>query len=146
MLYSLSRTSVHTRYFTYTMTFPHQAVQKLTNVDYRSDLAIVGVVPRPGGEDIVAIGQYFLDPKTQAAEVAFVVQDEWQQRGMGTFLLDYLAQIARQRGVQRFYARVLPANRAMLSIFHNSGFRVNTAFDGEAYDITFDLEKPASAG
>ena len=94
-LYSLSNKSVRTRFFTSTMTFPHRDLQKLTNTDYRNDLAIVGLVPGPGGEDIVAIAQYFLDPKTRAAEVAFIVQDEWQQRGMGHFLLDYLAQIAR---------------------------------------------------
>ncbi len=139
MLYSLSNQSVHTRYFTYTMTFPHKDVQKLTNIDYRNDLAIVGVIPSPVGEDVVAIAQYFLDPKTQAAEVAFIVQDEWQQKGMGTFLMDYIAQIARQRGVRRFYAKVLPVNKPMLAIFHNSGFKVNTEFDGEAYSIAFDL-------
>ncbi len=141
MLYSLSNQSVHTRYFTYTMTFPHKDVQKLTNIDYRNDIAIVGVVPSPTGEDIVAIAQYFLDPKTQAAEVAFIVQDEWQQKGMGTFLMDYIAQIARQRGVRHFYAKVLPANKPMLAIFHNSGFKVNTEFDGDAHSITFDLVK-----
>ncbi len=141
MLYSLSNQSVHTRYFASTMTFPHKDVQKLTNIDYRNDIAIVGVVPSPAGEDIVAIAQYFLDPKTQAAEVAFIVQDEWQQKGMGTFLMDYIAQIARQRGVRRFYAKVLPVNKPMLAIFHNSGFKVNTEFDGEAYSIDFDLVK-----
>ena len=139
MLYSLSRQSVRTRYFTSTMAFPHRDVQKLTNIDYRHDLAIVGVVPGLGEDHIVAIAQYFLDPKTQAAEVAFIVQDEWQQKGMGTFLMDYLAQIARKRGVKRFYAKVLPENHAMLAVFHNSGFRVNTEFDGEAYSIEFDL-------
>ncbi len=141
MLYSLSNQSVHTRYFTHTMTFPHKDIQRLTNIDYRNDLAIVGVVPSPAGEEIVAIAQYFLDPKTQAAEIAFIVQDEWQQKGMGTFLMDYLARIALQRGVRRFYAKVLPANKPMLAIFHNSGFKVNTEFDGEAYSITFDLTK-----
>ena len=141
MLYSLSSQSVHTRYFTYTMTFPHKDVQKLTNIDYRNDLAIVGVVPSPVGEDIVASAQYFLDPQTQAAEVAFIVQDEWQQKGMGTLLMDYISRIARQRGVRRFYAKVLPVNKPMLAIFHNSGFKVNTEFDGEAYSIVFDLTK-----
>jgi len=141
MLYSLSAQSVQTRYFTHTMTFPHKAVQKLANIDYMNDLAIVGVVPSPAGEEIVAIGQYFLDPKTQLAEVAFLVQDEWQQKGMGSFLLEYLAQIARKRGVRSFFAKVLPANKPMLTVFHNSGYKVNTEFDGEAYTITFDLAK-----
>ncbi|MCD6392479.1 MAG: GNAT family N-acetyltransferase [Planctomycetes bacterium] len=140
MLYSLSSQSVHTRYFTHTMTFPHQAVQKLTNVDYVNDLAIVGAVPGPAGEELVAIAQYFLDPKSQRAEIAFLVQDEWQEKGMGSFLMDYLARIARQRGVRRFYARVLPVNKSMLTVFHNSGYSVQTEFDGEAYDIQLDIE------
>jgi len=58
---------------------------------------------------------------------------------MGTFLLDYITQIARKRGVKRFYAKVLPVNKPMLTIFHNSGYNVNTSFDGEAYSLTYDL-------
>jgi RimJ/RimL family protein N-acetyltransferase len=139
MLYSLSPTSIRTRYMTQTMRFPHKDIQQLTNIDYQRDLAIVGTVPTVSAEQIVAIAQYFLDPKTQAAEVAFVVQDEWQQKGMGTLLLDYLTQIARQRGVRRFYAKVLPVNKAMLAVFYNSGYKVNTEFDGEVYSITYDL-------
>jgi len=141
MLYSLSEESVHTRYMTRTVAFPHRDIQQLTNIDYKNNLAIVGVVPGVSGEEIVAIAQYFLDPKTQAAEVAFLVQDEWQQKGIGTFLLDYITKIAKQRGVQRFYARVLPSNRPMLAVFHNSGYKVNTEFDGDVYSITYDLTK-----
>lgn len=139
MLYSLSQESVRTRYFTHTMTFPHKDVQQIANIDYSQDLAIVGVVPGVREEQIVAIAQYFLDPKTRAAEVAFIVQDEWQDKGLGTFLLDYITQVAKQRGVERFYAKVLPTNRAMLAIFHNTGYKVNTEFDGEVYNITYDL-------
>lgn len=145
MLYSLSQESVQKRYFTYTKRFPHKDVQKLTNVDYQQNLSIVGVVPKSGGdEEIVAIAQYFLDPAKQIAEVAFIVQDEWQAKGMGSFLLDYIARIAKKRGVKSFYAAVLPENKAMLSIFHNSGYSVNTEFDGDSYKITYDLKKPNS--
>ena len=143
MLYSLSEKTVQTRYMAGTMVFPHSDVQQLVNIDYRKDLAIVGVVPGVSDEEIVAIAQYFLDPKTQSAEVAFLVQDEWQSKGMGTFLLDYITQIAKLRGVKRFYAKVLPNNKPMLSIFHNSGYKVNTEFDGEVYNIHYDLTKEA---
>ncbi len=141
MLYSLSPTSVRTRYMTQTMRFPHKDVQKLTNIDYENDLAIVGTVPTVSGEQIVAVAQYFLDPKSKSAEVAFVVQDEWQQKGMGTLLLDYLTRIAKQRGVKKFFAKVLPVNKAMLAVFHNSGFQVKTEFDGDVYSISYDLVK-----
>lgn len=124
-----------------TMTFPHKDVQQITNIDYLQNLAIVGTVPGVSGEEIVGIAQYFLDPKTGAAEVAFLVQDEWQQKGMGTVLLEYLTQIARQQGVKSFYAKVLPTNKAMLSVFYNSGYKVNTEFDGDVYNIKYDLAK-----
>jgi acyl-CoA hydrolase len=140
MLYSLSRDSVSKRYFTHTKTFPHQDVQLLTNIDYKNDLAIVGIVPSSSGEEIVAITQYFLDPNKQMAEVAFIVQDEWQAKGMGSFLMNYIAKIAEQRGVNRFYATVLPSNKAMLNVFYNSDYEINTQFDGSTYNITFDLK------
>ncbi len=139
MLYSLSSTSVRTRYMTQTVTFPHREVQQLTNIDFTQDISIVGTVPGVVGEQLVAIAQYFLDPKTQSAEVAFLVQDEWQKKGMGTYLLQYLAQIAKQRGVKQFTAKVLPANKLMLAIFHNSGYKINTEFDGDVYSINYNL-------
>ena len=141
MLYSLSAQSVRSRYFTHTMTFPHRDVQKLTNINYQNDLAIVGVVPGVSGEEIVSIAQYFIDPERQSAEVAFVVHDEWQKKGMGTYLLEYLTQIAQQRGVKRFHARVLSSNKPMLAIFHNSGYKVSTEFDGDAYSISYNITK-----
>ena len=141
MMYSLSEESVKTRYMTRTVAFPHSHIQQLTNIDYKKDVAIVGVVPGISGEEVVAIAQYFLDPHTQAAEVAFLVQDEWQQKGMGTFLLEYVTQIAKNRGVKRFFAKVLSSNKSMLAVFHNSGYKVNTEFDGDAYSITYDLVK-----
>lgn len=147
MLYSLSPDSVKGRYFTHTKTFPHRDVQHLTNIDYEQNLSLVAVVPGAGGEEeIVAIAEYFLEPKTQGAEVAFIVHDEWQQKGLGTILFQYLAQIATQRGVKNLFAKVLPQNKAMLAVFHNSGYPHHTDFDGESYSLSFDLTRnPAKA-
>jgi acyl-CoA hydrolase/RimJ/RimL family protein N-acetyltransferase len=139
MLYSLSADSVRKRYMSHTVAFPHKDVQQLANVDYQNNIAVVGVVPSVTGDEIVAIGQYFLEPKHGQAEVAFIVQDEWQQKGMGTLLLKYLSEIANKRDVKSFSAKVLPQNKAMLAVFHNSGYNVKTEFDGEVYSITYDL-------
>lgn len=139
MLYSLSQSSVRTRYMAQTFGFPHKDVQQLTNIDYSQNISIVATVPSAAGEQIVAIAQYYLDPKTMAAEVAFLVQDEWQQKGIGTLMLAYITSIAKQRGVKRFYAKVLPVNKPMLAVFHNSGYGVKTEFDGEVYSIMYDL-------
>ena len=140
MLYSLSPSSIRTRYMTSTMIFPHKDVQQLTNIDYENNLAIVGTVPSVTGDEIVAIAQYFLDPKTRHAEVAFVVQDEWQKNGMGSLLLKYLTRIARQRNIKAFYAKVLPNNKTMLAVFYNSGFKISTEFDGDVYSLKYELD------
>ncbi len=90
---------------------------------------------------------FFLDPKTQVAEVAFIVQDEWQAKGMGTLLLNYITKVAIERGIKTFYATVLPENKAMLNIFYNSGYDVKTDFDGSSYTINYDLFKePEESG
>ncbi len=141
MLYSLSGDSVRKRFFTHTMTFPHKDVQRLTNIDYEQNLAIVAVVPGAvQEEEIVGIGQYFLDPKTASAEVAFIVHDDWQQKGMGSLLLRYLAEIAERRGIRKLDAKVLPVNKSMLAVFHNSGLPCRTEFDGDAYSVDLDLQ------
>ena len=139
MLYSLSPKSIKTRFMMHKKAFPHREVQQFTNVDYRYNFAVVGIVPCASYEQIVGIAQYFQDPRSKCAEVALLIQDEWQLKGMGTLLLAYITQIARQRGVKNFYAKVLPDNEPMLSIFRNSGYHVKTTFDGYAYDIIYDL-------
>jgi GNAT superfamily N-acetyltransferase len=60
------------------------------------------------------------------AEVAFVVRDEWQNRGIGSFLLKHLAIIAKRNGIQGFTAEVLRANRAMQQVFLTSDFKVRS--------------------
>ncbi|MFH1964291.1 MAG: GNAT family N-acetyltransferase [Acidobacteriota bacterium] len=141
MLYSLSAQSVKTRYMTHTMRFPHKDVQLLTNIDYVNDLAIVGTVPGVSGDQIVAIAQYFLDATSKTAEIAFLVHDEWQDKGMGAYLLNYITKIAIDKEIRKFYAKVLPVNRSMIALFNNSSFDIETKFDGEVYTISFDLVK-----
>ena len=144
MLYSLSSSSIRKRYFANTHTFPHRDVQRLTNLDYQKDLAIVGAAPRPDGEEIVAIAQYFLNKQSRVAEVAFIVQDEWQAKGIGTLLLRHITQVAYSRGVKEFYATVLPENKAMLALFKNSGYEMEMEFDGDSYIIRYNLDQKAA--
>ena len=56
------------------------------------------------------------------AEVAFVIQDEHQGRGLGTIFLEHIAQAARERGMRRFVAEVLPDNQRMFEVFHHAGY------------------------
>jgi len=144
MLYSLSDETVRRRFTTRTRAFPHRNVQQLANVDYEQAFALVAVVPDQEPEaPLIAIAQYYRDPRTDAAEAAFLVHDDWQAKGLGSFLLQHLARIAADRGVRRFDATVLPQNKAMLSVFHASGFPTRTEFDGDVYHLSLDLTPAA---
>ncbi len=103
-------------------------------------MAIVGTLPEASGEQIIAIGRYFLDEKTNRAEVAFVVADEWQNLGIGTYLHRYLIRIAKGQGISGFTAEVLRENKAMQAVFNKSGCRVTSRLNGNAYSYEIDFD------
>ncbi len=141
MLYSLSPESIYYRFFQPLKQFSFAYRQKLVNVNFRDELPIVGCVARPGGEEIVAAGRYIREPGRNTAEVAFLVQDEWQNKGMGSHLLRFLARCARKSGITQFRASVLRNNKAMLNVFHSSGYHVYIKLDEDVYNLTIDLGK-----
>jgi RimJ/RimL family protein N-acetyltransferase/acyl CoA:acetate/3-ketoacid CoA transferase beta subunit len=140
LLYQLSEQTIYYRFFTHLKRFPTKQIQDFVYVDSRHDVAIVGTLPDAGGERIVAIGRYYLDEKTNRAEVAFVVADEWQNRGIGTGLHRYLMRIAKGQGISGFRAEVLRDNKAMQAVFNKSGCRVASRMNGNcySYEIEFD--------
>lgn len=119
MLYSLSDESTYRRFFGYRRNHPHEEMQAMVDVDYESAMGLV--VCEPAAEDIVGLCRYDVDPATRLAEIAFVVRDDWQGRGVGTLLLRRMIEIARGRGLAGFRADVLAGNAAMLAVFHKSG-------------------------
>jgi len=115
----------------------HQRVQPFVSIDYKNELAIVGTIQDTSGEKIIAVGRYIKNPGISTAEVAFLVQDQWQNRGIGTFLLEYLVKIAKENGFIGFTAEVLLENRNMLQVIHNSSFKITSKFEGGIYHISF---------
>jgi RimJ/RimL family protein N-acetyltransferase len=81
------------------------------------------------------MARYDLDPATQTADVAFVVDDAWQRKGLGTALLARLAKAAKERGVLAFTADALSSNKAMLGVFQASGFRYESVRDGSVTHV-----------
>jgi GNAT superfamily N-acetyltransferase len=141
MLYSLSPESIYYRFFQPLKQFSFSYRQKLVNVNIHDEMALVGCVAQPGGEEIVAAGRYIREPGHNLAEVAFLVQDEWQSRGMGTHLLNFLARCARKNGIHQFRASVLRENKAMLNVFHSSGYNVHTKLEEDVYSLTMQIGK-----
>lgn len=117
-------------------------LDRLTDVDDSRHIALVvtqGDSGKGRDERVVAVGRYqVLSGRPEVAEVSFLVEDAMQRRGIGTLLLDALAELARERGVTRFSADVLADNRVMLSVFRKAGYALSAM---TSYGVT-QLEFP----
>jgi acyl-CoA synthetase (NDP forming) len=91
------------------------------------------------------VARYDRLPATASAEVAFVVSDEHQGRGLGTLLLEHLAAAARERGITRFFADTLPDNRRMIGVFRDAGWVTSAKLEDGVVRIEFAIEPTASA-
>jgi len=126
LFHALSQETIYYRFMSRPKLIPQKEIQNFVFIDHRTDVAIVVTVPEAHGEDIIAIGRYYLDETSNMAEVAFVVRDEWQNHGIGSFLLQHLTNIARRNGIRGFTAEVLRANNAMQRVFQKSNLNVSS--------------------
>jgi acyl-CoA synthetase (NDP forming)/GNAT superfamily N-acetyltransferase len=134
-----SRMSDRTRYLRYFSPYPsipERDLARFVNVDHRDREAFVIV----SGPRIMAVGRYErLGPDSPEAEVAFVVEDAHQGRGIGSVLLEHLADAARENGITRFVAEVLPQNGGMLRVFNDSGYQVQRRYADGVVHLSFPI-------
>ena len=141
----VQRADRYLRYHGPLKSMPHNKLQVFCNVDYDEEMALIGTIGEPGSEEVIGVGRYMHDAAKNTAEVAFVVRDDWQNRGLGKTLFGKLVEIGRERGIERFFAEVLPENIPMLRVFHHSDCSVSTATEGDVVHVTIDLAKKPSA-
>ena len=140
-----ARLSERTRYLRYFGPYPHIPVRDLerfTVVDHHARVALVAWL----GDEIIAVGRYegrFGQDSTEVegpAEVAFVVRDDHQSRGLGSILLEHLTAAARERGVRRFEAEVLAENGQMVRVFRDAGYQISREFAEGVLHLEFDID------
>jgi RimJ/RimL family protein N-acetyltransferase len=112
----LSQHTAYQRFFSLMKRLPPDWARFLATVDYRSRLALVTECGPPDAPELIGVGRYEPTGDTDTAEIAFVVQDGFQNRGVGTILLRQLVEAAEARGIRRFRAFVLADNRRMLDL------------------------------
>lgn len=112
--------------------------------DWHEKGSLVGVVREGDEERIVALGSYVRLRDPRVAEAAFVVGDRAQRRGIGTRLLEQLAERAAECGIESFVAEVLPENARMLGVFENVGFRARRALENGVYEVRFPIAPTAT--
>jgi acyl-CoA hydrolase/GNAT superfamily N-acetyltransferase len=126
LLYGLSDESSYSRFMTIKKVYPRAEVQKYVDMDYDKSLALVVTLVGEVEERILGMARYDVDPATSLADIAFVVRDEWQGKGVGGLLMTRMSEIARARGLAGFTADVLTTNSPMLAIFHGSSLELES--------------------
>jgi acyl-CoA synthetase (NDP forming)/GNAT superfamily N-acetyltransferase len=131
-----SQKSIYMRFFAFKSKLSAKELKRFTEVDYKDRVALVITI---GGE-IMGIGRYDRLDDPAEAEVAFNIADAHQGRGIGSILLEHLAAAARENGIRKFSAEVLPENRKMLMVFSDAGYDVKRHFDDGVVSLEFNID------
>ncbi|MFG3260284.1 GNAT family N-acetyltransferase [Streptomyces sp. NPDC048172] len=140
--------SDESKYYRFFAPYPRLSdrdVRRFTHHDY---VDRVGLAATVGGEFIATVrydridtsGRPASSPAADEAEVAFLVRDDQQGRGVASALLEHIAAVARERGIRRFVAEVLPANTKMIKVFTDAGYSQKRSFEDGSVHLTLDLE------
>ncbi len=138
-----SQETIYYRFFQTKTALTDPELRYLTELDFRDHVALVAeIVSEDGGREGVGVGRFVRVRRPEAAnhaEVAFLVDDHHQGRGVATHLLEHLARIARALGYVAFEADVLPDNRQMLEVFQHSSLPVREKLTDGVVKVAFEL-------
>ena len=135
----LSKQTMYLRFHHVLNHIAREEVRRFCAVDYFNTFALVGTLGEDEDEKIIAVGHYARQPGAERAQIAFEVEDKYQGLGIGTHLLDQLANVARDKVITTFEAEVLAENKDMMNILINSGFKMHRMYQGSTYVGILDL-------
>ena len=140
LFYRFSDETNYYRYFHPVRSMPHAKMQEYVNVDWSRDMSIVGLVGEEGKGRIIAEGRYLRIPGGLWAELVFMVDENFQARGIATHLYGMLIRLARPRGLKGFMADVLFDNHGMMKVFHKGELPVRAHLESGVYHLTIPFE------
>ncbi|MEU0375470.1 GNAT family N-acetyltransferase [Streptomyces sp. NPDC006283] len=139
--------SDESKYYRFFAPYPRLSAKDVHRFTHHDYVDRVGLAVTIGGEFIATVRYDRIDARgrpagapADEAEVAFLVQDAHQGRGVASALLEHIAAVARERGIRRFAAEVLPANSKMIKVFRDAGYTQKRSFEDGSVHLTLDLE------
>ncbi|HEX9261848.1 MAG TPA: bifunctional acetate--CoA ligase family protein/GNAT family N-acetyltransferase [Candidatus Bathyarchaeia archaeon] len=125
LIKSLSVESMRFRFFEQIKEMSHETLTKYCNLDYDRQIAIVAELSQEG-KKIVGAGRVIAEPDGKSGEFAVVVTDEWQSKGLGSILMDYIINVAKNMRLESIFATVLSDNIKMMRLCEKKGFKMET--------------------
>ncbi|MCX5203727.1 GNAT family N-acetyltransferase [Streptomyces sp. NBC_00237] len=140
--------SDESKYYRFFAPYPRLSAKDVHRFTHHDYVDRVGLAVTVGGEFIATVrydrinadGRPASGPDADQAEVAFLVQDAHQGRGVASAVLEHIGAVARERGIRRFVAEVLPANSKMIKVFTDAGYQQKRSFKDGVVRLEFDLE------
>lgn len=115
--------------------------RRFCTVDYKNTFALVGEVQMEQRREIIAIGRYYRLPNKRSARVAFAIEDAYHGKGIGTRLIEWLANVARDNGIAFFEGDVLAENERMMSVLKDYGFHIDSELRDGVYHVTIPIAR-----
>ncbi len=129
--YRLDRNDIISRFFHEKKQFVRDDVEGMSQIDYIRNMTIIAVVGEFGFDRVVGVGEYYLEPAKNLAEVAFSVSRSYQGKGLGKILIRKLADAAKENGIAGLFACTSPQNKKMINLFRTLPYKVKTSLDEE---------------
>ncbi|MFH0821257.1 MAG: GNAT family N-acetyltransferase [Pseudomonadota bacterium] len=142
LFYNMSESSVYFRYFSPRKSMPHSNVRQYCNVPEKDGLSVVVTFGPREVRSIIAEARYMLYPEGDFADVAFMVDEAYHGRGIATYLLNYLTEIAQERGVEGFTADVLVSNTPMMKVFEKVPYQVRKSVSEGVFSLKWRFDEP----
>ncbi len=130
MFQNFSEESIRYRFFQIIKDTPHEVRVRYCNIDYDREIAIVAELNEGDRRRILGVVRVSLEPDRKRGEIAFIVADPWQGLGLGTKMVEYAIEIAKEMGVETLYAIMLPDNYRAISLTRKMGFTLQKQEDG----------------
>jgi acetyltransferase len=130
MFQSFSEESIRYRFFQILKDTPHEVRVRYCNIDYDREIAIVAEIVENGKRRILGVSRLNIEADGKNGEMAFIISDYWQGLGLGTKMVDYTLDIAKEMGVENVYAIMLQDNYRALSLTKKMGFNLEYNNDG----------------
>ncbi|MEU2357657.1 GNAT family N-acetyltransferase [Streptomyces misionensis] len=147
LVHFYEQVSDESKYYRFFAPYPRLSAKDVHRFTHHDFVDRVGLAATVGGEfiatvryDRIGAGGTPASAPADEAEVAFLVQDAHQGRGVASALLEHIAAVARERGIRRFTAEVLPANTKMIKVFTDAGYTQKRSFEDGVVRLEFDIE------
>jgi acetyltransferase len=145
MFQSFSEEAIRYRFFQLLKDTPHEVRVRYCNIDYDREIAIVAELADNGRRKILGVTRLSIESDGKSGEMAFIVTDYWQGLGLGTKMVDYVLDIAKEKGVETVYAIMLRDNYRALSLTKKMGFNLEYLSDGTVKGV-LDLKNMDADG